>query len=186
MKPSHLRALHVQFTLEIGDEGFRNSTRIGAGLLRFPRIDHRGIGREVAMVASRGGSTTKRPRSRPRGSCPAAIRFSSRLAMRDWKSAKIFMDPDMSAAPAYVAALVERGNAVQRCRKGRPSIDGLWTASTKRARASIESRKHRQKAGRPPRSRTGPSCRRCNRRQRARALVRRPWPPIRAAWRTDR
>ena len=40
--------------------------------------------------------------------------------MRDWKSAKIFMDPDMSAAPAYVAALVERGNAVQGRLEGTP------------------------------------------------------------------
>ena len=32
------------------------------------------------------------------GNSPAAIRFSSRLAMRDWKSAKIFIDPDLSDA----------------------------------------------------------------------------------------
>src|SRR3984957_7141412 len=60
-------------------------------------------------AASRGGSTTKRVRSRSRGNSPAAIRFSSRLAMRDWKSAKRFMDPDLSDASQKAPARRKRG-----------------------------------------------------------------------------
>ncbi len=35
--------------VEIGDERRRESARIRARLLRFPRVDHRRVGREVAM-----------------------------------------------------------------------------------------------------------------------------------------
>src|ERR1700728_5156013 len=46
---SGLRALHVRLALEISDKGFRKRARIRASKLGFPRIDHRRVGREVAM-----------------------------------------------------------------------------------------------------------------------------------------
>ena len=53
-----------------------------------------------------------------------------------------------------------------------------------RARASIASRRPRQKAAYARRPRTDRSCRRCSRRRRARAPPPRPWRPIPAAWST--
>src|SRR5271157_5802841 len=68
-------------------------------------------------AASRGGSTTKRPRSSPRGSSPAAIRFSSSRAMRDWKSAKMFIFLHAVDAPRRLkerAPLSQVGSAVKK------------------------------------------------------------------------
>src|SRR5271166_1116497 len=56
-------------------------------------------------AASRGGSTTKRPRSKSRGSSPAATRFSSIAATRDWKSAKTFILPSRSLRWARLTQL---------------------------------------------------------------------------------
>src|SRR5271163_2306414 len=65
---------------------------------------------------SRGGSTTKRLRSTPRGNSPAAIRFASSRAMRDWKSAKtfIFLHAVEAWAPQERAPLSQVGSAVKK------------------------------------------------------------------------
>ena len=47
---SGLRALHVRFLPEISDKGRSESARIGAGLLGFLRVNHRSVGREVAVA----------------------------------------------------------------------------------------------------------------------------------------
>ena len=45
----NLGALHIRLKPEIGDKRFRKRARAGAGLFGFPRIDHRRVGREVAV-----------------------------------------------------------------------------------------------------------------------------------------
>ena len=87
-------ALHIRLKLEIGDKRFRKRARVRAGLLGFPRIDHRRVGREVAV-----GRLARRLDDEA-AKIEVARQFArrdplfERLAMRDWKSAKMFMDPD--------------------------------------------------------------------------------------------
>ena len=48
-RPGNFCALHVRFVAEIGDKALRKGARIGASLFGFLRVDHRCVGREVAM-----------------------------------------------------------------------------------------------------------------------------------------
>ncbi len=95
---------HVRLGGEIGGERFGERARVRARGLRLPGVDHRGVGREIAM----GGVARRLDHETGEVEVllavrPAAIRFSIRPPTRAWKSAKTFI---------HSAACAERARPV--------------------------------------------------------------------------
>ena len=83
---------------QVGHDQFGERARIDA---RFLRQHHGGVGGEVAMRASRGGSRTTRLTSSPAGILPVSARRPSASATRFSNSPKMFiiLNLDRAAGP---------------------------------------------------------------------------------------
>ena len=84
---------------EIGGEASASARGARARRLRLARVDHRGVGRQIAMRRRRAAARRRSGRDRGRAAArPPRSGFSSSAATRAWKSAKMFMHSPSSSA----------------------------------------------------------------------------------------
>ena len=115
-RPRGLGAQHVRFAREVRSEAYGQGARVRAGLLGFPRIDHRRIGREIAVGRLPRRLDDEAAEIEAAGQCSASNPFleqpgDARLKVGEYVHLVHAVD---ASAPEKRAPLSQLGGAVKK------------------------------------------------------------------------